>query len=145
MTDDIARRSGELFDAGYFCAESVLLAIAESKKIESDWIPRIATGFCSGVSRTYGMCGAVSGAIMGINLASGRNYPKDSVDDNYQKVQELVRWFEKRFGSTNCKQLIGCDLNTEAGQRKYIANNLHANCKSYTEEATRLAMALIEG
>jgi dihydrofolate reductase len=37
----------------------VLLAIAESQGIQPDLIPRIATGFCSGISRTGGMCGAV--------------------------------------------------------------------------------------
>jgi len=52
MTEKTAQRSGELFDSGFWCAESVLLAVAESKGIKSDIIPKIATGFCAGISRT---------------------------------------------------------------------------------------------
>jgi C_GCAxxG_C_C family probable redox protein len=85
--DEISRRSGEFFDPGLYCAESVLLAIAEGKGMKSDVIPRIATGFCSGMSRTCGLCGAVSGAIMGINLFAGRSSPDRSVDQNYALVR----------------------------------------------------------
>jgi hypothetical protein len=42
--------------------------VAESKNIQSDFIPKIATGLCAGISRTCGTCGAVTGAIMAINL-----------------------------------------------------------------------------
>ena len=77
MSEQAPQRSLELFQSGFFCAESVLLAIAESQGIQSDLIPRIATGFCSGISRTGGMCGAVSGAIMGIGLVAGRNSPAE--------------------------------------------------------------------
>jgi hypothetical protein len=59
MGEQVPQRSPELFRSGFFCAESVLLAIAESQGIQSDLIPRIATGFYSGISRTDGMCGAV--------------------------------------------------------------------------------------
>ncbi|GBD95663.1 MAG TPA: C_GCAxxG_C_C family protein [Nitrospirae bacterium] len=68
----------ELFDSGYYCAENVLLAIAESQGIQSDLIPKIATGFCSGISRTCGMCGALSGAIMSLNLLYGRSSPEEN-------------------------------------------------------------------
>jgi C_GCAxxG_C_C family probable redox protein len=109
---EISRRSGELFESGLYCAESVLLAIAEGKGIKSDVIPGIATGFCSGMSRTCGLCGAVSGAIMGINLLHGRSAPDRSVDENYALVRKLIRMFEDTFGSSNCMQLTGCDLST---------------------------------
>ena len=145
MIDKISGRSGELFDSGYYCAESVLLAIAEGKGIQSSVIPKIATGFCSGLSRTCGLCGAVSGAIMAINLFTGRSSPGESVEDNYIAVRKLLSMFERKFGSTNCKQLTGCDLSTEEGQNAFRANNLHEQCKHYTKEAARMAMVLIEG
>ena len=52
MIDQIARQSVEHFKSGYFCAESVLLAVSEHYGIKSSFIPGIATGFCSGTSRT---------------------------------------------------------------------------------------------
>jgi len=144
MNEDVSRRSGELFESGFYCAESVLLAITESKGIKSDLIPKIATGFCSGVSRTCGMCGAVSGAIMAINLFTGRNSPNESVMESYNAVRKLLRMFENRFGSTNCKELVGCDLGTEEGQNFFKSNNLALQCRRYTEEATGIALLLIE-
>src|SRR5512136_1219522 len=107
MSEQASQRSLELFKSGYFCAESVLLAIAESQDIHSDLIPRIATGFCSGISRIGGMCGAVSGAIMGINLVAGRDLPTESYELSYSLAQKLIGEFENQFGTVNCRQLIG--------------------------------------
>jgi C_GCAxxG_C_C family probable redox protein len=143
MSEQASRRSLELFRSGFFCAESVLLAIAESQGIQSDLIPRIATGFCSGISRTGGICGAVSGAIMGINLVAGRNSPAESIEFSYTLTQKLISRFERQNGSVNCRQLIGCDLATEAGQRYFMENNLMEHCLQYAEDATRLAVSLI--
>jgi hypothetical protein len=56
MSEQAPQHSLELFSSGFFSAESVLLAIAESQGIQSDFIPRIAIGFCSGLSRISGMC-----------------------------------------------------------------------------------------
>ena len=44
MTDAVSQRIKELFDSGYYCAESVLLTVAEAYGIQSDLIPKIATG-----------------------------------------------------------------------------------------------------
>jgi C_GCAxxG_C_C family probable redox protein len=145
MIDKVSARSGELFYSGLYCAESVLLAIAEGKGIQSPLIPKIATGFCSGLSRTCSLCGAVSGAIMALNLFTGRSSPGESVEDNYAAVRKFLGMFEKKFGSTNCRQLTGCDLGTAEGQEAFKANNLLEQCKRYTEEAARMAMLLIEG
>jgi C_GCAxxG_C_C family probable redox protein len=112
MSEQAPQRSLELFKSGFFCAESVLLAIAESQGIQSDLIPRIATGFCSGISRTGGMCGAVSGGIMGIGLVVGRDSPAESLEPAYALTQKLISRFEGQYGSVNCRQLIGCDLST---------------------------------
>lgn len=144
MIHKAAERSRTLFESGYYCAESVLIAIAEAYQIQSDLIPKIATGFCSGISRTCRQCGAVSGAIMGIGLMHGRSIPEEQVEPTYDVVQRLFNLFENKFGTTNCQELIGCDLNTDEGQEKFEANNLIEKCTEYTEEATRMAMSLIE-
>ena len=143
MSEQASQRSLELFRSGFFCAESVLQAIAESQGIQSDMIPRIATGFCSGISRTGGMCGAVSGGIMGIGLVAGRNSPADPLEPAYTLAQKLISAFEEQYGSVNCRQLIGCDLATESGQVYFMENNLMERCLQYAEGATRLAISLI--
>ena len=144
MIEEIARRSGELFQSGLYCAESVVLAVAEGKGLQSDLIPRMATGFCSGLSRTCGTCGALNGAILAISLFHGRNSKEDSVNPAYTRVRKLLDRFEKEFGSTNCRELTGCDLGTKAGLDYFMENDIRKKCINYTEDATRMAMTLIE-
>ncbi len=143
MSEQAPQRSVELFRSGYFCAESVLLALAESQGIQSDLIPKIATGFCSGISRKGYMCGAVSGAIMGINLVAGRCLPSDSLESCYALTQKMIDLFENQYGSVNCGQLIGCDLDTKDGQRFFLENQLLERCHQYAEGATTIAISLI--
>ena len=90
------------------------------------------------------MCGAISGAIMALNLFHGRNVSGESPETSYIAVRKLLDMFESRFGSTNCKQLIDCDLGTQEGQNTFKSNNLTEQCRNYTEEATKMVMLIIE-
>jgi C_GCAxxG_C_C family probable redox protein len=119
--------------------------VAESKNVQSELIPKIASGFCGGIARTSGICGAVSGAIMAISIFYGRGLPDEPIDKSYTPIKKLIEVFENKFGSTNCRQLTGCDLGTEEGRKRYFAANMLERCRGYTEEATRMAMSIIEG
>jgi C_GCAxxG_C_C family probable redox protein len=143
MSDATPRRSTELWDSGLYCAESVLLAVAESQGIRSEWIPRVASGFCSGVARTGGMCGAVSGAIMALGLVAGRSQPQESVERVYALTRRLMAQFEQQFGALSCRQLTGCDLDTAQGQQAFAENEVAQRCRRYVEGAARLAVQLI--
>ena len=118
--------------------------MAESKNIESDWIPKIATGFCGGVSHTCGTCGAVSGGVMAVSLFTGRNHPEESATHAYKAVQKMIKAFKAKFGSTNCMELTGCDLGTKAGQERFVSEGLREKCRHYTEEATKIGITVIE-
>jgi hypothetical protein len=81
---------------------------------------------------------------MAISLFTGRSTAAESVLPAYDTVRKLLETFEARFGTTNCQDLTGCDLGTDEGQNHFKTNNLRDQCKRYTEEATRIAMSLIE-
>lgn len=144
MIEKMSKRSRELFESGYCCAESVLIAISESKNIRSDLIPQIATGFCGGMAHTCGPCGAVSGAIMGINLITGRNSQGESNEENYTVIQKFIEGFNEKFESINCYDLTGCDLDTPEGQKTFMDENIIERCLDYAEEATRIALTVLE-
>ena len=80
---------------------------------------------------------------MAINLFYGRSKPDESLETNFAVVQRLINIFKSKFGSTNCKELISCDLGTEEGQYTFRENKLVEQCKDYTEEATKMAMSII--
>jgi C_GCAxxG_C_C family probable redox protein len=144
LTEPAAQRARELFESGYYCSESVLLAIAESQGIQSDLIPRIATGFGAGIARTGRTCGALSGAICGLGLVLGRNRPDEPPDKLYAAVQTLLSAFEAKYGSLDCRALIEIDLTTPEGRAEFRAQGKIASCLDYAEEAARLALALLE-
>ena len=140
----IARKSREIYLVdGFCCSESVLLAIAESKGIQSEWFPCIATGFCGGVSHTSGMCGSLIGAIMAIGLLTGRKKPSDPRIETFTMVQQLLQEFRERFGTANCTELLGCDLSTPEGLEYMRANNLRMRCADFVEVATEITARLL--
>lgn len=143
LAGTVARTAKFHFDNGYFCSESVLLAVSEHLGISSPLLPAIATGFSHGVARTWGTCGAVSGAIMGIGLATGRRNPGDAPTATQQGVRSLIQQFTEHCGATHCSELLACDLDTREGQRVYQDNHLRSQCREYVGTAARLAASII--
>ena len=119
------------------------MAVAEAKGIQSEFIPQIATGFCSGIARTGNQCGALSGAILGISLLTGRQIPDESVEENYRLTQALINTFVEKFGSTHCPQLIQVDLASEEGQAEFKAQNKFTDCLNFAEGATEITLSLL--
>lgn len=132
-----------LFDAGYFCAESVLLATARATGLDEPGLARLATGFCTGMAHTWNTCGALSGGVLAINLACGRDQPGESVSTNFQAVQRLHQEFTSACGGCRCSELNGFDLSTSAGRHAWAQDGGHAQCREYVAIAARLATAVI--
>jgi C_GCAxxG_C_C family probable redox protein len=120
-----------------------LLAVAEHLDVRSEVIPRIATGFCSGMARTGGQCGAVSGGIMAIELAIGRDAPTDSVDSCYLAVRTFLDRFSTHYHSLTCLELTGVHLGTPEGQAVFREKGQINDCYDYVAEATRLVVELV--
>lgn len=140
---DVRRSAENAFASGLYCAESVLLALAKAQGIKSDLLPKIATGFCSGMARTCGTCGALTGAMMGISLALGRSKPDDAVKSAYRATQRLIGGFEQAFGARDCHVLLGCDLATPEGQATFRDNRLGERCAEYTGKAAEIAATIV--
>ena len=121
------------------------MAVAEKHNIQSDIIPAIASGFCGGMSRTAGLCGALAGGIMALGVVFGRNSSEDSPKKIYALSERLVRDFEKQFGSRNCSDLLGCDISTREGHAVFEAKKLgKTRCLDFTVKTTELVMQVLE-
>ncbi len=140
---NVRRSADENYDSGLFCAESVLVALANEQGIDPELLTKIATPFCGGMSRMCGTCGALTGAIMGVGLTLGRSTPNQSVQPSYEVTQDLIREFEQTFGSRNCHELLGCDLNTTEGRQLFRENRLDEQCAGYTGKAAEIAARLV--
>ncbi len=137
-------RGRELFESGLFCAEAVLKTIAEQQGVASQLIPGVATGFCSGLARSGGPCGAMTGAVMALGLVLGRNDPERSVEQTYDAVRTMMTKFEAHLGSTNCTELLGVDLGTPEGRQAFEDRNLDSQCADITGFAAALVEEILE-
>lgn len=143
FASDARKTAEDYFNSGFYCAESAVIALAKAQGIESDLLPRIATGFCAGMARSCGTCGALTGAIMGIGMAFGRSESGTPANQTYLATQRLIRAFEREFGSRDCHVLVGCDLGTPDGQATFRNNQLRVRCAKITGRATEIAAEII--
>lgn len=144
MKDNLGRRCRELFESGCYCAESVVIAVAERQVLPTDMAMRMASGFCGGISRTGGLCGALTGGIMALGLAGGRGSATEDHRPLYGKVARFIGEFEQRFGATSCSGLLGCDISTGEGAREFAASDLETRvCAGITEAAGTILETLL--
>ena len=108
-------RAMEIMSQGHGCSESVLLAVCEEFGIESEVIPKIASGFAGGIGNTGSVCGAVTGAVMAIGLIADQGDTMEEYMKKLSLVQEFRKRFEQEMKSINCHELTGADLTTPEG------------------------------
>ena len=115
----ISDRAAARFLGGFNCAESILLTLAEHYGVNTAIVPKIATPFGGGIARTASICGCVTGAIMSIGAKYGRTQSSEDRAKAYSAATSFMNAFEKRFGSSICYDLIGCDFRTPEGRRRF--------------------------
>lgn len=144
MKNFIQKRVVDLFGSGQlYCAETVLTVIAECGGRGAKEYIGLATGFCSGASRTNGQCGAVSGAILGIGLFVGRTKPGGEYEPAYSLVQEFLAQFSEQVDSINCYELTGCDFSTPEGQEQFAEQKVIEKCLEFAVLASEIAVNLL--
>jgi len=142
---EVSERAAKYFEAGFNCAESVLMSFAESIDVRSDLIPKIATPLGGGIGRRGSVCGALTGGVIAIGLKVGRSKLKDTKrrEESYDKALELFKRFEKEFGSPVCYDLIKLDLTTPEGREKIKTVRLE-KCINFVRAAANNVAQLME-
>lgn len=141
--EEAINKSLTLFDEGYACSQSVLLAFADQFKLDETTARLISSTFGGGMGRLRQKCGAVTGGFMVLGLAYGNSDPKD-MDTKlaaYNKVQELNRKFEAINGTTICAEILAPYATEDE-----IAQRLHHKliCRKVVGDAAGLVYELIE-
>ncbi len=116
----VEARTVELFEGGLHCAEAALVAVLEGQGLE-DVSPRAATAFGGGVGRSKaGLCGALSGALIALGQAQGRDDEGSDWGGLAAKAAELRAWFAETHGCTRCSAVLE-RLGPQDGMDKCIA------------------------
>lgn len=144
---DHSEQAGAFFQQGYNCAQAVLLAFAETYGLSPEQAAQTAAGFGGGMGRLGRTCGAVSGGLMVIGLAQGITAPGDRAAKEavYALARQFQARFAGRFGSLDCKDLLGADISTPEGYAQARAEGRFALCTVFVQGAAAILTEILAG
>jgi C_GCAxxG_C_C family probable redox protein len=133
--EEAVKYASDSWDKGFNCAESALRGVCHGMGIElPDVALKISTPFGGGVGRCEDLCGALSGAVMGIGATLGRKEANDDKFTSYNAAKKLHEQFAGNFGSTLCKELNHGDFKSKEHE---------ARCKNFTLESVRMTYRIL--
>ncbi|MBN2237338.1 MAG: C_GCAxxG_C_C family protein [Bacteroidales bacterium] len=138
--------SVEHFKTGRNCAQSVLSVYADDFHLEKQVLLGLSSGFGAGMGRLQETCGAVTGAYMVLGLYNGSIHSNNGLlkEASYEMIQKFTTQFKEEFGTTKCKLLLDCDLNTDEGQIQFEEEKLgELICQKCISTSVKLIESLI--
>jgi C_GCAxxG_C_C family probable redox protein len=121
-----AEKAISSFKAGYNCAQSVVLAFSDELGFDENQALSMSVGFGGGMGRLQEKCGAVTGAFMVIGLYTSKKYEDNLSRKNhsYAMIQQFDQRFKSLHQTTQCRDLLNCDLKTDEGHAFAVENKL---------------------
>ena len=136
------------------CSQSVLKALQEHLKLGGEGAFKAASALAAGVARMGETCGALSGGIMAIGLAFGRERLEDAATSlGYARaMRHSIQLFDKiqaEFGSTRCwsihESIFGrhFDLKNPDERTQFLEAGGHEKCSGVVRKVAILAAEVI--
>ncbi len=120
------------------------MVFGEDLGLDTGTCSRIATAFGGGMSHMGLTCGAVTGALMVLGLASGRG--PETKQEVYLKAQEFVKAFGREHGAINCQELIGYDLDSPGQVHEALEKGVfQTTCRACVVSAVRILEEMLKG
>jgi C_GCAxxG_C_C family probable redox protein len=139
LLDLIRCRAENLFETHQLlCSEAVLYVLNEGLRggLPAQFAVRLASGFGEGIGKTGCMCGAFSGAVMGLGLFLGREgLNGKGANRILRKAREFYEQFKSEFGATCCRVLTK--------KNSHDQNAMFNQCKVQTGVAAEMAARII--
>ncbi|MFL0196207.1 C-GCAxxG-C-C family protein [Clostridium sp. WILCCON 0269] len=128
------------FKEGLNCSQCVLSAFSHDLELNNKLALKIASGFGGGMCQGE-VCGAVTGAIMVLNVKFGNSEAKDR--ESKEKTYRMIRLFSEKFISINnsivCRNLLGIDLKEEDNRNIARERGLFKiKCSKFIEDAINI-------
>lgn len=130
-------RAEELFNGGYNCCESVVLAVCEQLGVDSKEPLKVATPFGSGMSRNGSNCGALNAAFICVGMVNGRESNTGDRDASYIPADRIFNKFRDKYGSTFCKDITGINFRDPAEVEKNKPRLHQELCGPLVKQATQ--------
>jgi C_GCAxxG_C_C family probable redox protein len=138
-------KSDEKQDKPMHCAQLVLKGIKEQTGMGDDLLEHLSFAFDGGVGLQGGCCGALAGAIMGLNLLIGMNVREMTyfeilkafaighknlltnkpveTPEPFSVGKEIVKNFKEEAGSTECQSITGEKFSNWSDFQSYISSS----------------------
>ena len=136
----------EQFTKGYNCAQAVLTAFHDEIEIDEKHLLKVASGFGGGMGHLQLTCGAVTGALMVISLIHGHSNVNEieAKENTYSRIMEFNKKFKELNNTTQCRELLGADFESDEGRMKIMTENLHEKvCHKAIKDAVTILRDLI--
>ena len=142
----IEEKAIRTFRSGLNCAQAVITAYSEEMKFDNNLALSVSVGFGGGMGRLQETCGAATGSFMVLGIFNCKKLTdnKDRKEATYSMIQKFSQEFKQINGTTDCLELLKCDLKTEEGNRFAKENNLFGTvCEKCISDSVRTINKLI--
>jgi C_GCAxxG_C_C family probable redox protein len=136
----------DFYRSGFNCAQAVFAAYAPLLGLDENSALKVCGGFGGGMGRLGEVCGVLTGAFMLAGLKHGKTRQEngEAKERTYALVGGLAERFWALHGSIHCRELLGCDLNSEAGRAAFKAQDMRRlKCEQYVADAAALVEELL--
>ncbi len=142
------KQIAEEFIKGYDCSQVVLRHFANKLGITADEANRVAACFGGGMM-LGSVCGAYTGALMAIGLKYGHSDPDGLLqqkDIMMAKTAQFKEKFVEKFGTVECKELIGYDVSTPEGLKGALdSGKLLEYCPGLVDQVIGMVQEVLDG
>jgi len=110
----------------YGCAETVFITLKAAYGLPESDDSSAAMALNGGLAYSGGPCGAISGAALAVGLLAAERVAdhREAKRAARRITAKLMEDFAATYGSTDCRDLIGLDIDTEEGHRAFIESGI---------------------
>jgi len=122
----IKKEAIERFRSSFNCSQSVLSSMAGKIETDVSFLEKVSSGFGGGMGHMQETCGAVTGSFMAISLYCGNKYcdNHERKEEAYKLIKKFDSEFKKLHKTTNCRELIGYELDSPLDHDRAVENNV---------------------
>jgi C_GCAxxG_C_C family probable redox protein len=143
----IKEKAIESFRSGLNCAQAVLSAYSDELHIDNNLAQSVSCAFGGGMGRMQETCGAVTGSymVLGIHTCNKIAENKERKEVTYGMVQKFAEKFRELNGTTDCIDLLKCEIKSDQGHRHAKENNLFETvCEKCISDSINIVDELLE-
>ena len=147
MNDAILERCAKadaFHNKGYNCCQSTVAAFADLVGVDENTLLHIASGFGGGMGNGE-ICGAITGAVMALNLLSEMDHsnPGATKRKSGAQARELQKRFEAQFGYLRCRDLLKNQVTKQGIPAAAQALGLQNHCHVMVVTAVELVQQML--